>query len=1438
MSLQEEDEVGAAVPQARGVETLYAPSESIFAAAAPAMVELGWSVFPQESTGERRMPGRVLNQTIKWREDHDLSNKLPTQEALDLWCGHCATLNVACVFGPASGNTFAIDIDAMDPAVAAEITDLADEILGYTPLRREGRAPKIALIYRHGPGERDRVPSLSRKFAAVDGAGESHVGEDGIEILGATKLITFHGRHHKTGTYFKWLDASPLLVGPSAAPEVSPERVQTFLEAVDARFRFHRGASFNAASVTWDWDEATRMMVPNLRLAAGGAAWSEGPDGLVSDGREAYLTSLVFRTLAANLPELDAAVAAGGDALSRFKGGTARAVTERFEATAAMTGRWVPSKLRYEAGQKVSHLVDKYARGDADNLREAYRPSRREGRSTAELQMPREHEGDPELSFLPPGTKRVKDKQRQLRGHVEPPPADGPDLSIQDDRGPIASTVQTGLLGAFRSFFSDVYGAPEAQDPDCRRSRVHVLKAPTGAGKTSRGIRFIAEDPRTYQPFEIIDPETGERRESRAPLVMLLPTYNNIDELRSRAKVLNLDGTLPDAELRRAAADLGLIAEDELDAKIAELRRDAMNCADLALRVSGDDRGLVTMTYSGKIKAGCKVEDKVKLAMEAGIGTAPFCKATRQDDDGNTVEDICPFFDGCPAIAQRAEISQAHVVFMPHSFLSLTIPEELKEVRAVVADERIHHLFLHTATFSAMSLHIARKPPRLTKREKAEGMEPGDLLADRNLAADIALVALRNGECPAQALWEWRDEAYNGDGDRRRGHMVVQSALRVCGSAIQRDGNLTPSMPIEEVRELCSRPTGKDVREEWRFWSIIQERMQQLEQDKVREDGLRALERDLAGFQGDHDLDARLRLERRLERARTVPVRARGSRDLRIQYLTDHAANGSVSETVRISWRTAPNWLGVPMLLLDASAAPEIVAKVWNLPVEDIVVHDIVEDIGLSLNVKIVGVVNQTFSNASLIASPSGTEAERVRAARNLANVRQALSSVAALYGDGRVVAGTSIVLREAIANGWACPDNVDWCHYGAMRGLDMFKFHGAAFSVGRMEVPTRTIDGLVAALTYDDELPELPYDRTGTGMDPEDPRHPLMLPHGPQRLRLRTGHVAVLSVPTFPGRWGRLIQRQYREEELLQFVGRLRPVYREGRTPVWFALSSVIPEELIVDDLIHIDDLLNGSLSPSPPMDDGTPVSPKPTAPLWEACRVLDGVLSPDLAAAACPDSFPDAGRARRLMLQAGFSREAKEPEGREARGFASFRWWPLGSGRGQAQVAFVRAAASEPERRLRDALRKHLGVEAEVERLWSPPETTAVLARPRPADSVDLRIGDRNAREEGERRRLERIGAELLDVDFEVSAAIENLPRRFAWERSAGQKVSMAEMNALFAIGDHWRAKAGVADDRLMPMVQDAPSEVVEGAEYATYEQLGGGYADDDALPAAARP
>src|SRR3546814_18011762 len=90
----------------------------------------------------------------------------------------------------------------------------------------------------------------------------------------------------------------------------------------------------------------------------------------------------------------------------------------------------------------------------------------------------------------------------------------------------------------------------------------------------------------------------------RCPILFLLPTYANIDELRTRSEALNLDGSLPDEDLRRQAEEKGLIAENDLDTRLAELRRDAL------------DAGLTTMVYRGKLAAACRMSEIVRVDID------------------------------------------------------------------------------------------------------------------------------------------------------------------------------------------------------------------------------------------------------------------------------------------------------------------------------------------------------------------------------------------------------------------------------------------------------------------------------------------------------------------------------------------------------------------------------------------------------------------------------------------------------------------------------------------------------------------------------------------------------------------------------------------------------------------------------------------------------
>lgn len=336
-----------------GVETLYAPGESIFGAAAPTLVELGWSVYPQDRYD--RTPSKVNGKWLRWREDHDLANRLPSPEAMATWLGHCARDNVACVMGPGSGNAIAVDIDVPDDAAVGSIVDIADDILGYTPFRREGNAPKIALVYRAKDGV--RVASTSRRLANRPG--------EMVEILGAGKSLTVLGVHHKTGCYIKWLDRSPLLAGPDAAPEVTPEQVTRFFEAVHAKFPLEKGAqatATRAGTEIVDRGEGIRVAKPL------DGEWGTDQNGRVVDGRETYLFAMCLASVRANVALLE-----GGEDGAAFTARVASAVAELFENSADASGRWEPRRLLGEAKIRVERLVTRHLSGERriQPLREA-----------------------------------------------------------------------------------------------------------------------------------------------------------------------------------------------------------------------------------------------------------------------------------------------------------------------------------------------------------------------------------------------------------------------------------------------------------------------------------------------------------------------------------------------------------------------------------------------------------------------------------------------------------------------------------------------------------------------------------------------------------------------------------------------------------------------------------------------------------------------------------------------------------------------------------------------------------------------------------------------------------------------------------------------------------------------------------------------------------
>ncbi len=1326
----------------QGRELKYGLNETYFSPFGPQLATRGWSVFPQER-GERRRSAIIDGEALKWRPFQFVA---PEVAEVERWANQVPHHNVAVIFGKASGNTFALDVDVLDDRLVWKVEEIADRVLGRSPFRRIGRAPKILLIYRLEEGV--EMKNRSFRFALADKGpdGELQRSEDQIEFLGQGKPATFYGLHHKTGRYFDWIATHPIMRGPEAAPLVTLEMVDAFLEEVQAVRPFFRSAS-NSAPLEWTYDSSSNLVKP--RVTDFGKNWSTDELGKVTDGRETYLYTLARRAVQMNA---GAATDETGEGLNRLKG----MVVQQFKENASLEGRWTEDYLRREVNEKVDRAARMLRDGDLKPLSmrvdaegQVVPPQVRS--KAPEREVVGEHDS---LSFIPRSTGAAITDRRHVAAQIQTPEERArEDRALIPDRSEIAVKVQADIARSLDAFFAQVYDTDEDRD-----NPIRVLAAPTGAGKTTATIRYIATDERTYAWDA--DPEG-----SPGPILFLLPTYHNIEELRTRANVLNLDANLSDEDLAAQAVEKGLIPEDEIEARIADLRRDAASAS------------LRTMTYKGKLAAGCQMEEKLKLLMSAGIGSAGLCKATVTDEYGEKEDKYCVHYSTCPAIQQRREIARSHVVFLPHAFFTLSIPEELKKVRAVIADERIFHLFVHTTTLSYETLKSPRRPPRLTKKEREAGMSADEILLDRERAAEIAAAALQRQVCPARALFDFRVE--RGD-TTTTGAMLVASALRVCGNAMTTSSAITPETPLDDLRDLCNTPTGTEVREEYRFWKIIEERLALLEQDKAHVP---------------------------LSEQTGLPYRrrAKGDREIRIQFLFQDTDSGVKSEKVRLSWRSAPNWINAPILLLDASASREIIGKVFGER------EVIVDEVDAPLNVRTVVAVDSTYSNVSIVAGRNKTWEEKTYAGKRKENLRRVLSNLSGLYGYGRVVFGASVVVRRAINTAWDAPSNVDFCHFGAMRGLDFAKHHAAAVSVGRMEVPIHTIDGVVAALTFDDDTPEDPFDKRGDGCGFDG--GPLRIPVENQVLRMRSGHDALVPVPMYPGTWARIVQRQYREEELKQFVGRLRPVYRQGEAPVWFAISKVVPDNVIVDDLVNLDDLVYRNTR---------------FIKVFEAVRRCEGVLHADLATAMMPE-YRDRKAVISDMKSFGF--------GHEDGGCGMNQRWTWGFTPVKVRApdqsisyAFVRTDLRDPEQRVRVALERILDWnEADFDVEVGEPVRPRVAGTARDADWVDDQIGTRD------RRRLEeaiitqraaetalRINLPSEMMEFGTKPFAVSPTFRIAREADeAHTRVNQSEASSVLSTDLMWDRLLGVDEDLL-------GSPVISIEE--DYSDLGAGTWDED--------
>jgi hypothetical protein len=296
--------------------------------------------------------------------------------------------------------------------------------------------------------------------------------------------------------------------------------------------------------------------------------------------------------------------------------------------------------------------------------------------------------------------------------------------------------------------------------------------------------------------------------------------------------------------------------------------------------------------------------------------------------------------------------------------------------------------------------------------------------------------------------------------------------------------------------------------------------------------------------------------------------------------------------------------------------------------------------------------------------------------------------------------------VRQLSRKEYLAPANVDDLHYGAERGLNFAEQHVAALAVGRLEMPVWILDGLAAALGYDDEDELMLLDPLGTGKDRDG--NPLKPGVANLTIPMRDGSDVVIESAMAPeGTWQRAVQLQFREESIRQFAGRLRPVYRID-TPILYIVSQVLPAGFVVDDIVSTADLI-----PS-------------YAPLIDAARHTDGILDH----VRCHDARPDlASKDKYRDLFASLPEQLKAG------------YWAIQYRVGESiRIAGVPAHHGNPTRVLEDLLERQCIAYSDIEILRAPANPRRAPADTRPSDEIEVALGSREDRYASECAALDR--------------------------------------------------------------------------------------------------
>jgi hypothetical protein len=252
--------------------------------------------------------------------------------------------------------------------------------------------------------------------------------------------------------------------------------------------------------------------------------------------------------------------------------------------------------------------------------------------------------------------------------------------------------------------------------------------------------------------------------------------------------------------------------------------------------------------------------------------------------------------------------------------------------------------------------------------------------------------------------------------------------------------------------------------------------------------------------------------------------------------------------------RYGPSGPPPKLILLDASASPIL---------SDLFFADLrTEEIRIPRHARVTQCYSTRCATTSIVPAKNSDRTAKRKAQQRLKDIQFLLERLVRTHPKVLVVGPSAVVGNPASKTDalLTCPENAEFAHFNALRGIDRWKDSDAILVIGRNQPPIKAMEDTARALFF-------------------DAREPLSLGHKRwseclRGYRYKHGKMGV-SVECHPDPRLQAVLEQFRELESLQAIDRMRLIHNTEPKNIY--LLSNLPLDIDVDELRTWDELVHG---------------------------------------------------------------------------------------------------------------------------------------------------------------------------------------------------------------------------------------------------------------------